>query len=293
MRVSSDFHVKCARQRTGGPAFDIVERGRRRSRSVRRVPGLIQSVERATAVLHLLATRSDPVGLTDIASALGLAKTTAHGLVRTLVAVGAVEQTADNGGYYLADDPFGARKNRWDLNEIRARAMNWTDALAARTSLATQVSVLQNKQVRIVHDVLAASGVGLPVLRTGQIVPAHATALGRVHLAFDVHLARELVAAGLDPFTHRTITDGAELAHELAEVRDNGWACGCGDLDPDVATIAAPIRDQGGAVMAAVGVSGPIDELCGRAGAPRTSLLNNITGSARAISRAMGHGQLT
>lgn len=243
-------------------------------------------------MLHLLATRSEPVGLADIASTLGLAKTTAHGLVRTLVAVGAVEQTSDTADYYLAADPFGARKNRWDLNEIRARAMNWTDALAARTAMATQISVLQGKQVRIVHDVLAASGVGLPSLSTGQIVPAHATALGRIHLAFDVHLARELVAGGLVGFTHRTITDGAELAHELAEVRDRGCACGWGDLDPDVATIAAPIRDQGGAVMAAVGISGPIDDLCDRAGAPRSALLDNVIGSARAISRAMGHGQL-
>ncbi|ORM25137.1 IclR family transcriptional regulator [Williamsia sp. 1135] len=256
------------------------------------MPGLIQSVERATAVLHLLATRSEPVGLTEIASTLGLAKTTAHGLVRTLVAVGAVEQTPDTAGYWLADDPFGARKNRWDLNEVRARAMNWTDALAARTALATQISVLQGKQARIVHDVLSASGVGLPSLRTGQIVPAHASALGRIHLAFDVRLARELVAGGLDRHTHRTITDGAELAHELAEVRDRGWACGCGDLDPEVATIAAPVRDQGGVVMAAVGVSGAIDELCGRGGAPRAPLLDNIIGSARSISRAMGHGQL-
>lgn len=257
------------------------------------MPGLIQSVERATAVLHLLATRSEPVGLAEIASTLGLAKTTAHGLVRTLVAVGAVEQTPDTAGYWLADDPFGARKNRWDLNEVRARAMNWTDALAARTTMATQISVLQGKQVRIVHDVLSASGDGLASLRTGQIVPAHATALGRIHLAFDVRLARELVASGLDRHTHRTITDGAELAHELAEVRDKGWACGCGDLDPEVATIAAPVRDQGGVVMAAVGVSGAIDELCGRGGTPRSSLLDNIIGSARSISRAMGHGQLS
>lgn len=260
--------------------------------SVRRVPGLIQSVERATAVLHVLATRPEPVGLAEIASTLGLAKTTVHGLVRTLVAVGAVEQTSDTAGYRLADDPFGARKNQWDLNEVRARAMNWTDALAARTAMATQISVLGGKQVRIAHDVLSANGVGLPSLRTGQIVPAHATALGRIHLAFDVRLARELGAGRLERFTHRTITDGAELAHELAEVRDKGWACGCGDFDPEVATIAAPVRDQGGVVMAAVGISGAVDELCDSSGTPRSALLDNVIGSARSISRAMGHGQL-
>ncbi len=255
------------------------------------MPGLIQSVERATAVLHLLATRPEPVALSEIASALGLAKTTTHGLVRTLVAVGAVEQTADTAGYYLADDPFGARRDRWDVNEIRSRAMNWTDALAARTGMATQISVLRGREVRIVHDVLAAHGGGL-VLRTGRSVPAHATAHGRIHLAFDVHLARELVAAGLPALTHRTVTDGAELARELAAVRDSGWACGRGDLEADVATLAAPVRDQGGSVMAAVGLSGEIDEVCTRSGAPRPGLLDNLIAAARSISRSMGHGEL-
>ncbi|MCX6467924.1 MAG: helix-turn-helix domain-containing protein, partial [Corynebacteriales bacterium] len=84
------------------------------------MPGLIQSVERATAVMHLLAARDEPMTLAEIASAVGVVKSTAHGLVRTLVVGGVVDQDERSGRYRLADDPFGARRDVWDVNEIRS-----------------------------------------------------------------------------------------------------------------------------------------------------------------------------
>lgn len=64
------------------------------------MPGPIQSIERAAAVLRLLASAGQGLGVVDIGNALGLAKTTAHGIVRTLVDVGFVEQ--DESGDYRA-----------------------------------------------------------------------------------------------------------------------------------------------------------------------------------------------
>ncbi|MCX6470096.1 MAG: helix-turn-helix domain-containing protein, partial [Corynebacteriales bacterium] len=149
--------------------------------SVGHVPGLIQSVERATAVMHLLAARDEPMTLAEIASAVGVVKSTAHGLVRTLVAGGVVDQDERSGRYRLADDPFGPRRDVWDVNEIRSRALNWTDALASRSTMATQVTVVRGGAVQVVHDVLATRGDGARPMMTGSVVPAHAGALGRVH----------------------------------------------------------------------------------------------------------------
>ncbi|MBT0566536.1 IclR family transcriptional regulator [Williamsia sp. CHRR-6] len=254
------------------------------------MPGLIQSVERATAVMHLLAARDEPMTLAEIAAAVGVVKSTAHGLVRTLVAGGMLDQDADTGRYRLADDPFGPRRNLWDVNEIRSRALNWTDALASRSTLATQVTVVRGGVVRVVHDVLATRGAGARPLMTGATVPAHAGALGRVHLAYDAHLARSVSRSPLAAHTHRTIVDAGVLAGELARVRDTGWAVAIGDLVHDQATVAAPIRDAGGTVMAAVGVMGAVDDICGRGEMPRTALVDNVIAAARSISRELGHG---
>ncbi|MGJ0119477.1 IclR family transcriptional regulator [Williamsia sp. MIQD14] len=254
------------------------------------MPGLIQSVERATAVMHLLAARDEPMTLAEIAAAVGVVKSTAHGLVRTLVAGGVLDQDERSGRYRLADDPFGPRRDVWDVNEIRSRALNWTDALASRTTMATQVTVVRDGAVQVVHDVLATRGAGARPLMTGSMVPAHAGALGRVHLAYDAHLARAVLREDLMAHTQRTIVDPAVLVAELARVRDTGWAVAVGDLVHDQAAVAAPIRDAGGTVMAAVGVMGGVDDICGRGEAPRTAVVDNVIAAARSISRELGHG---
>ena len=99
------------------------------------MPGNVQSVERAAAILRLLADEDEPLALAQVAAALGLAKPTAHGILRTLEDVGFVEQDVPNGPYRVAADLFHlGRGEKLDPNELRSRAMNWTDALAARNT---------------------------------------------------------------------------------------------------------------------------------------------------------------
>ena len=97
------------------------------------MPGAVQSVERAAAILRLLAAEEESLALGQVASALALAKPTVHGLIRTLVDVGFVEQDRLSGRYAVAADLFRLGAARLDVNELRSRAMNWTDSLAAHT----------------------------------------------------------------------------------------------------------------------------------------------------------------
>ncbi len=105
------------------------------------MPGPIQSVERAVAVLRLLAGAGQGLGIVDIANALGLAKTTAHGIVRTLVGVGLVVQDED-GDYRAAPDLSDLGRPRIDANDLRARAVNWADSLASRTGESVLLATL-------------------------------------------------------------------------------------------------------------------------------------------------------
>lgn len=255
------------------------------------MPGNVQSVERAAAILRLLADEDEPLALAQIAAALGLAKPTAHGILRTLADVGFVEQPEANGPYQVAADLFEVgRGQRFDPNELRSRAMNWTDTLAARTGESARVATYYRGRAEVAHHVFRAGG-GTQVLTTGAQVPLHASALGKVLLAHDPGAARRALRAELPAFTHRTITDRVVLQRELAVVRDLGWARALGEVDVDVAGLAAPIRDRGGYVVAVVGIEGLIDRLYDGRGKPRADMVDAVVDTGRAISRELGHGR--
>lgn len=256
------------------------------------MPGNVQSVERAAAILRLLADEDEPQALSQVASALGLAKPTAHGILRTLEDVGFVEQDVPNGPYRVAADLFHLGREKLDPNELRSLAMNWTDTLAARTGESARVATFHRGRAEVAHHVFRADG-GTQVLMTGSVVPLHASALGKVLLAFYPGAARSILRAELPALTGRTITDRITLQKELAVIRDVGWAGSVGEVDPAVAGIAAPIRDRGGYVVAVVGIEGATERVCDDRQRPRTALVNHVVRAGRAISRELGHGRAT
>ena len=97
------------------------------------MPGNIQSIERAATILRLLSGRNRRLGVVDIAGEMGLAKGTVHGLLRTLQSVGFVEQDKESGKYQLGAALLHMGSSYLDGNELRTRALNWSDSLATRT----------------------------------------------------------------------------------------------------------------------------------------------------------------
>ncbi|QNK83138.1 IclR family transcriptional regulator [Nakamurella sp. PAMC28650] len=250
----------------------------------------VQSVERAAAMLRLLADEDEPIGLAQIASALGLAKGTAHGLLRTLQDVGFIEQTFPTGPYRVAPEVFRLGWARLDLNELRAKALNWTDALAARTGESARVAAFADGRAVVAHHVFRADGSDQVIL-TGTGLPLHANALGKVLLAFDPGAARSIIGKDLPGYTFRTLTDRVALQRDLASIRDLGWAASVDESDAGVSGIAAPIRDGGGYVVATVGIEGASTRICDERSRPRATLVSQVVRAGRSISRELGHGR--
>lgn len=248
----------------------------------------VQAVERAVGLLEVLAAEPDPMRLTDLAAALGLAKATTHGLVQTLRELGWVDQD-DEGRYLVGAIPLTLGAERFDVNEMRSRALNWADALAARTGQAVHVGVFHDGVVEIAHHVFRPDGSSQQV-RTGDVRPAHATALGKVLLAFDARVVRTLEPV-LEEFTYRTMTDRSQLLRHLADVRDVGWAASVEEFRTGRAEIAAPVREASGHVVGAVAVEGAVDDLCDTRRRPQPGLVTEVLAVGRAISRACGHGR--
>jgi len=250
------------------------------------MPGTIQSIERAAAILRLLSGRARRLGVVDIAGELGLSKGTVHGLLRTLQQEGFIEQDAESGKYKLGAALLHMGSSYLDGNELRTRALNWSDSLATRTREAVRIGTLHEQRVLIVHHVFRPDD-SLQTLEVGSLLPAHATALGKVLLADHTYVAAELAREGLEGFTDATIVDPERLERELTRVRSQGWAADIGELVPGQVSYAAPIVDRRGLTVGAMGIFGPPERLLA-ARQPRPDLLSYVREGARSVSRELG-----
>ena len=114
------------------------------------MPGNIQAVERAAALLTLVASASRPLGLADIAAAVDLPKSTVHGLLATLRSIGWIEQDRPSGTYRVARTLAGLAQPL-DSADLRSAATPWMDALAAQTGLEVHLTWLEGARATVVH----------------------------------------------------------------------------------------------------------------------------------------------
>ena len=249
------------------------------------MPGPIQSIERAAAVLRLLAGGARRLGVGELASALDLPKGTVHGILRTLQHVGFVEQSEDTGKYQLGAALFHIGSSYLDANELRTRALNWSDSLASRSRESVRIGTLHEGNVLVVHHVFRPDN-SRQVLEVGALLPAHASALGKVLLANDPY--DELGHDPLPQFTDATVTDPEKLRRALEEIRKRGWAEEIEEMVEGEVSLAAPIRDRRGVTVGAIGISGPVERLCNGDREPSTELVSYVREAARSISRDLG-----
>lgn len=246
----------------------------------------VQSIERAAAVLRSLARAPEGQGLVELAKSLGLPKGTTHGIVRTLQAVGFADQDRRTARYHLGASLLDLGNGYLDTNELRSCAINWSDPLASRTGAAVRVGRLVHGEVMIVHHVFRPDD-SVQVLEVGTLLPSHASALGKVLLAFDPTAVGSLEGDVLPAHTYRTLVRRSDLVAELERIRARGWASEREEHALGGAAIAAPIRDNGGLVVAAVGIAGTPRTLF-QGEVPRASLVAQVLGTADAISREVG-----
>jgi DNA-binding IclR family transcriptional regulator len=237
----------------------------------------VQSIERAATLLHAIVESGGQMGVTELAAAVGLPKTTTHGLLRTLLSVGFVEQDPRTGRYTLGAGLLG-------LNELRSRASNWADSLAGRSGCAVRLGTPAGLQVVVVHHVFRPDD-SPQELEVGSLLPAHATAVGKVLLAARPAMARSLTDAPIEALTPRTVVDPAALLAELQTVRTRGWAEQRGEYRLGTGGIAAPVHGPGGLVVGALGVSGPVDQLF--TDTARRALQAMVVEAAAAVSREL------
>lgn len=251
------------------------------------MPGQVQSIARAAAILRLLASSSGRLGVGEIGRSLELPKGTAHGILRTLQDVGFVEQDRTSGKYQLGAALLHLGTSYLDVNDLRSRSINWADPLAARSGEAVRIGTLLEGKVLVVHHVFRPDDT-LQTLDVGSLLPPHASALGKVLVAYDAGHGAAILNRELEPYTRRTMVDPRLLTREFAAIRDAGWAADIEEMTVGEAGIAAPIRGYGGLVVGAIGITGPVERVCDPKRRARPALVAYVRDAARAVSRDLG-----
>ena len=250
---------------------------------------MIQSVERAAAILGALGSGTPRLGVTEIAERVGLAKPTVYGLLRTLEKHDLVVQDADSGKYSLGPGVLQLGNAYLDGSELRARSLLWAEALAQRANEAVWVATLSGTRVIVLHHVFRPDNT-VQILEVGAAIPWHACALGHAIVAqLPASASARVMAADLVPLTGRTKTTRAALSRALAQVRKNGYAVEDQEATVGDAGVAAPIMNRHGTVAGAIGVVGPVERLL--ASGTREELARAVVDAARSVSRDLGAGR--
>jgi DNA-binding IclR family transcriptional regulator len=239
---------------------------------------MIQAVDRALRILTVLQG-GRRMSLGEIAAALDLAPSTVHGLIRTLLAHGMVQQELDSGRYRLGPATLRLGNVYLDTLELRSRVAIWAEGLARRTGCAVRTGVLLFDEVVVVgHEPRPDGTRQMP--EVGIVIPAHASALGKALLAFQ---QEHKFDDTLRSMTGETITDEAALAEQLDQIRATGIATEAEEAVLGECATAAVVFDASGEAVGAISVVVP---------AARWPLdpeaIDALRDTARTVSRELG-----
>ena len=160
------------------------------------------------------------------------------------------------------------------------------EALATAVGETVNLAVLRGTVAVNLEQVRGPAAI-TTVNWVGQPTPLHATASGKVLLAaFAPDDLAAFLARPLARLTPQTVAEAPALEHELARVREQGYAMTNEELEQGLNAVAAPVRDAGGRVVAAISVSGPVYRFDA---ARMAEVAPAVVAAAADISRRLGY----
>jgi len=218
--------------------------------------GTVNSVDHALRLIALLAeSGQEPATVSDLARRLGLPRPTLYRLLATLGEHQFVVR--DGKGYRLTLRLLQLGETVLSAGTLQAVCRPYLAELSAATGETVHFAVLDGDKAGYVAKIEGEHAIRM-FSRTGWRGPLHATAVGKVMLAWSgAELLDRLSQTELDRYTPRTLTDWQALAGEVRAVRKRGYAVDDQELLDGLICIAAPAL-AGGRLIGAVSISGPV-----------------------------------
>jgi DNA-binding IclR family transcriptional regulator len=217
----------------------------------------VRSVDRAASLLLALGECPGEAGVTELARRLGLHKSTASRLLATLQRRGLVEQDEESGKYRLGLVVIRLAERAERTLDLRGIALPELERLARATRETVTLGIADGDACLTVAQVDGPNMVAFPDW-TGRTTPLHCVASGKVLLAAMAERdVLRIARPGLPARTEHTITGFEALMEELARVRRRGYATAFSEWIEGTNSVAVPVADARGRVIASIGVWGP------------------------------------
>lgn len=243
----------------------------------------IQVIERMMRLLDVLAEHPEPLGLKQISQYARLHPSTAHRILSAMAADRFVDRV-EPGAYRLGMrllELGNAVRSRIGVREFALPAMR---ELHAHTGETANLSVRHDDEIVYVERTSSGRSAMRVVHVIGTRAPLHVTAAGKLFLLEDgfARLRDYAKRTGLAPRTKNSIASVPLLERELERIQRQGWATDNEEAELGVRCVAAGIRDDGGALVAALSLSTPADRM-------KVQWGPLVKETAERISRAIGH----
>jgi IclR family KDG regulon transcriptional repressor len=246
---------------------------------------MLESAGRVLRLLELFRPGERDLNLTQISERLVLPKSSVHRLLDTLIEHEFIERDAATRRYRLGLRVFEIGSVAIHERGLHGAAHPIVEQLAVSTSETCHLAVLSGTEAVYVYKIDGASSI-IMSSRVGGRAPCYCTSIGKVLIAWSGNeIIMRVVHSGFHAFTPNTISTAVRLSAELERVRRKGYALDLEEFERGLRCIAAPVRDQTGNVVAALGLAGP----AGRLNSERLrTLAEPVMASADAVSRNLG-----
>ena len=217
------------------------------------IPGT-RAIQRALSLLKTFSEEESGLSLTELSRRVDLSKATTHRMLRVLEKEGFLTRSADDGEFHLGPEiiVLGARAlQNVDLRGVARPELRFLSEISGDDA---SLESLVGNEVLILDEVRGQNLLGLAT-EVGTRWPAHATATGKVLLASAEEPMPE-PEGGLAASTTHTITSWERWTETLAEVREQGHATNLEELVYGYNSVAAPVMDMKGRVIAAISLGG-------------------------------------
>jgi len=250
-------------------------------------PRMIQSVQRALDIINCFDSLHTQLSLTEISEKLKLNISTVHGLINTLSAYSYIVKNPNNGKYRLGLE-FILKANlvtqSLDLKEIGHSHLMKLTTTHNETS---HLYVYQQEQIFCVDKVESPNNYFIISSRAGSKLPMHASASGKVFLA---HMSASelnyfLQDYTFQPLTEKTITSVEELTAHIQLIVRNGYGVENEEIEENAYSLAAPIMDAQGKVVATISLIGSINRMKEK----ENDILEDLLEAAHEISSQLGY----
>jgi IclR family KDG regulon transcriptional repressor len=220
--------------------------------------GMVRSVLLITGVMEALADEKQ-LGVSELAARLDIHKSTVYRFLSSLQTLGYVRQNEENEKYGLSYKILDLAGRILSGIDVRQAARPIMERISDKTRETVHLSTLEQDEVIYIDKIDSSQPLRMHSY-VGQKIPIHASALGKVLLAWGPkHLLGDLLKKGkLKRFTDTSITEPEALQKEIQKVHSQGYAEDREESVPGVRCVAAPIRNSDESAVAALSISLPV-----------------------------------